>query len=89
MRTVIDTETMASYSENWTRVVKAEGCVNRVPVDMILKWQGKYGEVMSELLEDVLKNGKISKGNNTTGIYAVMVNCLITFHNCFPLIVEG
>jgi hypothetical protein len=40
---------------------------------MILKWLGKYGEVKSELVEDVFENGEDSEGENATGIYSVKV----------------
>jgi hypothetical protein len=38
-----------------------------------LKWLREYGEVKSELLDEVLEDGENSEGENATGIYAVKV----------------
>ena len=73
VRTVSGSEATASYSEDWTRVVKVEGCDYRIEAEMILKWLGKYGEVKSDLVEDVFEDGEDSEGENATGIYSVKV----------------
>ena len=41
VRTVSGSEATASYSEDWTRVIKVEGCDYRIEAEMILKWLGK------------------------------------------------
>ena len=73
VRTVTGSKAMASYSDDWTRVVKVEGCDYRVEPEMILKWLGKFGEVKSDLVEDVFEDGEDSEGENATGIYSVKV----------------
>jgi hypothetical protein len=53
------------------RIVKVEGCDYRVSAEVILEWLGLYGEVLSDLVEDVFEDSEDSKGDNTTGIYSV------------------
>ena len=79
VRTVSGDEASASYSDEWTRVVKIEGCDYRVSGEMLLEWLGLYGEVLSELVEDVFEDSEDSEGENTTGIYSVKMrlNCNI------------
>jgi hypothetical protein len=62
-----------------TRIVKIEGCDYRVSDEMILEWLGMYGEVFSELVEDVFEGDEDSEGDHTTGIYSVKMrlNCNI------------
>ena len=54
-----------------TRVVKVEGCDYRVSQEMLLEWLGLYGEILSDLVEDVFEDSEDSEGDNTTGIYSV------------------
>jgi hypothetical protein len=79
VRTVYGGEASASFSDEWTRIVKIEGCDYRVSGEMILEWLGMYGEVLSELVEDVFEDDEDSEGDNTTGIYSVKMglNCNI------------
>ena len=85
VRTVTGSEATASYSEEWTRVVKVEGCDYRVEAEMILKWLGKYGEVKSELVEDVFEDGEDSEGENATGIYSVKVKLNQSIPQLLPM----
>ena len=71
VRTVEGGEASASYSDEWTRVVKVEGCDYRVSKDMILEWLEMYGEVLTDLVEDVFEDDEDSEGDNSTGIYSV------------------
>jgi len=71
VRTVTGGEATASYSEEWKRVVKIEGCDYRVSKDMILSWLSLYGEVLSDVVEDVFEDSEDSEGTNATGIYSV------------------
>ena len=77
VRTVTGDKATATYSEEWTRVVKIEGCDYKISEEMILSWLGTYGEVQSELVEDVFEDSDDSEGTNATGIYSVRVklNC--------------
>ena len=78
VRTVTGGEATASYSEDWTRVVKIEGCDYRVPEELILAWLRQYGEILSDLVEDVFEDNEDSEGTNATGIYSVKMKL---FHN--------
>ena len=78
LRTVTGGEATSSYSDNWTRVIKIEGCDYRVPENMILAWLRQYGEVLSELVEDVFEDNEDYEGTNATGIYSVKMKL---FHN--------
>ncbi len=71
VRTVSGGDETPSFSDEWTRVVKIEGCDYRVSGDVILEWLGHYGEVLSELVEDVFEDSEDSEGDNATGIYSV------------------
>ena len=55
------------------KVVKIEGCEYRVTKDEILQWLSYYGEVTSDLEEDVFKDEFAVDGNNRTGNYTVMM----------------
>ena len=85
VRTVMGSEATASYSEDWTRVVKIEGCDYRVPVETIIKWLNLYGEVKSDLVEDVFEDGEDSEGENATGIYAVKVKLTHNIPQLLPM----
>jgi hypothetical protein len=39
--------------------------------EVILEWLGLYGEVISDLVEDVFEDSEDSESDNTTGIYSV------------------
>jgi hypothetical protein len=71
VRTVTGSEATASYSQDWTRVVKIEGCNYRIQKDMIMEWLGFYGEIQTDLVEDVFEDSEDSEGENTTGVYSV------------------
>lgn len=85
VRTVTGDDATASYSENWTRVVKIEGCDYRVPIDTILRWLENYGEVVSELVEDVFEDEEDSEGTNATGIYAVKMKLTNSIPQLLPM----
>jgi hypothetical protein len=53
VRKVHEGEATASFTDEWTRIVKVEGCDYRVPAEVILEWLGLYGEVLSDLVENV------------------------------------
>ena len=82
VRAVTGGEATASYNKDWTRVVKIEGCDYRVSEEMILSWLGLYGEVLSDLVEDVFEDSEDSEGTNATGIYSVKMR----FTNDIPQI---
>ncbi len=71
VRTVAGGDESVSFSDEWTRVVKVEGCDYRVSREMLLEWLGLYGEILSDLVEDVFEDSEDSEGDNTTGIYSV------------------
>ena len=71
VRTVHGGEATSSFTDEWTRIVKVEGCDYRVSAEVILEWLGLYGEVLSDLVEDVFEDSEDSEGDNTTGIYSV------------------
>ena len=85
VRTVTGDEATARYSENWTRVVKIEGCDYRVPIETIMKWLENYGEVVSELVEDVFEDDEDSEGTNATGIYAVKMKLTSDIPQLLPM----
>jgi hypothetical protein len=71
VRTVYGGDATPSFSDEWTRIVKVEGCDYRVSGDVILEWLGLYGDVLTDLVEDVFEDSEDSEGENTTGIYSV------------------
>ena len=54
-------------------LVKIEGCEYQVPEEIILSWLSHYGEIKSELEEDLFKDTKETGGNNRTGNYSLMM----------------
>ena len=85
LRTVIGGEATSSYSDDWTRVIKIEGCDYRVPENMILTWLRQYGEVLSELVEDVFEDNEDSEGTNATGIYSVKMKLIHNIPQLLPM----
>ena len=85
VRTVTGGEATASYSEDWTRVVKIEGCDYRVSKEMILSWLSFYGEVLSDLVEDVFEDSEDSEGTNATGIYSVKMKLTDSIPQLLPM----
>ena len=73
VRTVYGGEASVPYSEDWTRVVKIEGCDYMVDAETIMNFLGHYGEVKTDLVEDVFEDEEDSEGTNATGIYSVKV----------------
>jgi hypothetical protein len=73
VRTVTGSKATSSYSEDWTKVVKVEGCHYLVEVERILNWLGKYGKVKSDLIEDMFEGAEDSEEENLT-----------IFHNYSP-----
>jgi hypothetical protein len=71
VRTVYGGEASVPYSEDWTRVVKIEGCDYMVESKTLIDFLGNYGEVTSDLVEDVFEDEENSEGDNATGIYSV------------------
>ena len=54
-------------------IVKIEGCDYQVPEEQILTWLSHYGEIKSELEEDLFKDSNETQGNNRTGNYSIMM----------------
>ena len=59
--------------EDGRTIVKIEGCDYQVPEDQIIMWLSHYGEVKSELEEDLFKDTNETGGNNRTGNYSIMM----------------
>ena len=85
VRTVSGGEASVPYSEDWTRVVKVEGCDYRIGESTITDFLGNYGEVVSELVEDVFEDEEDSEGANATGIYSVKVKMNSSIPQLVPL----
>ena len=43
-------------------MVKIEGCDYKISEEMLLSWLAEYGEVQSELVEDVFDDSEDSEG---------------------------
>ena len=71
VRTVTGADSTPSYSEDWTRMVKIEGCDYKITEEMLLSWLAEYGEIESELVEDVFDDSEDSEGENATGTYSI------------------
>ncbi len=74
-----------SFSDEWTRVVKVQGCDYRVSCEMILEWLGLYGEILSDLVEDVFEGSEDSEGDNTTGTYSIKMKLHCNIPQQFPI----
>ena len=85
VRTVTGSDATPSYSDEWTRIVKVEGCDYRVSKEMILQWLGLYGEVLSDLVEDVFDDSEDSEADNTTGIYSVKMKMRCNIPQLLPI----
>ena len=85
VRTVSGDEATASYSDEWTRVVKIEGCDYKITEDMILSWLAAYGTIQSELVEDVFEDSEDSEGTNATGIYSVKIKLANDIPQLLPM----
>lgn len=85
VRTVSGDEASASYSDEWTRVVKIEGCDYKISEDMILSWLASYGEIKSELVEDVFEDSEDSEGTNATGVYSVKIKLMNDIPQLLPM----
>ena len=85
VRTVSGDEASASYSDEWTRVVKIEGCDYKISEDMILSWLTPYGDIKSELVEDVFEDSEDSEGTNATGVYSVKMRLTSDIPQLLPM----
>ena len=57
--------------DDGSRLVKIEGCDYRVPKEVLVEFLAHYGQVLSDVREEVFNDGL--DGTNRTGIYSVMV----------------
>ena len=46
VRTVTGADSTPSYSEDWTRMVKIEGCDYKITEEMLLSWLAEYGMIV-------------------------------------------
>ena len=53
-------------------MVKIEGYNYKISEEMLLSWLTEYGEVLSELVEDVFEDSKDSEGENATETLGVI-----------------
>ena len=53
-------------------MVKIEGYNYKISEEMLLSWLTEYGEVLSELVEDVFEDSKDSEGENATETFGVI-----------------
>ena len=65
--------------------MKIEGCDYRVSKEMILEWLGQYGELLTDLVEDVFEDSEDSEGTNTTGIYSVKMKLNYNIPQLLPV----
>ena len=61
----------ARSEDNWVRVAKIKVCENKIPTDNIIAALSHYGEILSDIVEDIFKVDEDSEGTNVTGIYWV------------------
>ena len=85
VRTVTGSEASIPYSENWRRVIKIEGCDYRVEESTIISFLEHYGEVLSEMVEDVFEDDEDSDGVNATGIYSIKMRLTRNIPQMVPL----
>ena len=59
------------------RIFKIDGCDYKIPEEILIQFLSSYGEIMSEILEDLFEDGicpeSTSGGLNRTGIYSVKI----------------
>ncbi len=85
VRTITGGDETPSFSDEWTRIVKIEGCDYRVSGETILEWLGHYGEILSDLVEDVFEDSEDSEGDNATGIYSVKMKLYSNIPQLLPV----
>ena len=61
----------SNRSDDWTRIVKIEGCDYKVKPEVIIGALSHYGEILTDLVEDVFEDEEDSEGTNATGIYSI------------------
>ena len=74
-----------SYSDDWTRMVKIEGCDYKISEEMLLSWLSEYDEVQSELVDHVFKDSEDSEGENATGTYFIQIKLKKPIPNFLPI----
>ena len=66
-----------SNIDDGTRIIKIEGCDYRIPEDTLVEFLEFFGELKSEILEDLFDDGGVpdseSFGTNRTGRYSVKI----------------
>ena len=65
-------------------MVKIEGCDYKISEEMLLSWLAEYGEVQSELVEDVFEDSEDSEGENATGTYSIQIKLNSLIPNFLP-----
>ena len=61
----------SNRSDDWTRIVKIEGCDYKVKPEVILGALSHYGEILTDMVEDTFEDEEDSEGTNATGIYSI------------------
>ena len=63
----------AAPRDDGNKVVKIKGCIYRVTKEEILQWLSHYGEVTSDLEEDVFRDEITTEGINRTVNYTITI----------------
>ena len=77
------------YTDDGTRLVKIEGCEYRVPRDVLMEYLSHFGQVVSEILEEVFEvdhgHEECDDGTNRTGDYTVKIKLTKDLPQIAPL----
>ena len=59
------------FKEDWTRLVKLEGCEYSISVDQMKAWLSNFGDILSPIVEDCFEDSESNEGINALGTYSV------------------
>ena len=72
------------------RILKIDGCDYKIPEGVLIQFLSSYGEIMSEILEDLFEDGicpeSTSGGLNRTGIYSVKIKLKRDIPQILPIL---
>ena len=83
-------KTTKQETDEGVRVIKIEGCDYKIPEEVILEFLSHYGEVQSEVMEDLFDDGGIldseTHGTNRSGIYSVKIKLVKDIPQLLPIL---
>jgi hypothetical protein len=73
------------FKEDWTRLVKLEGCEYSITIEQMKTWLSNFGEILSPIVEDCFEDSESNEGVNALGTYSVKMKLTNEIPQLLPM----